>query len=114
MLNLIKLGTGLRATGQILDVDFADSPPTRGFRSIDNRVGRDSIQPRRKRRSTPFEPREIRQRAMKDVGGKILRLVAITDPAHDIRIDPLEVILVKLSETTAVALRRLDQFPLRK
>ena len=49
---------------------------------------------------------------MKYVGGKILRLVAIADPAGDICIHPFEIFLVKLGETAAVALRRLDQFPL--
>src|SRR5713226_7787317 len=50
---------------------------------------------------------------MKYVGGKILRLVPVADPARDIRVHPFEIVLVKLGEADRVALRRLDQLPLR-
>ena len=51
---------------------------------------------------------------MKNVGGNILRLIAIAHPPHDIGIDPLEVSLIQIREPAPIPLRRLDKRPLRR
>ena len=78
------------------------------LRSIGYLVGCDPEQPRHKRHAAPFESRQILQCEMKNLGGKILRLVAIAHPPRNVGIDALEVSLVEISKPATVPLRRLD------
>ena len=49
---------------------------------------------------------------MKYLGGQVLGFRAVPHPPHHVRIDPFEIVLVKLREARRVLLRRLDQKPL--
>jgi hypothetical protein len=49
---------------------------------------------------------------MKYLGGQILSFRAISHSPHDVRIHPLEVVLIKLREARRILLRRLNQKPL--
>jgi hypothetical protein len=46
---------------------------------------------------------------VEDLGGQVLRLLAITNAMRDVRVDALEVSLVQLAEPSGITLRRLDQ-----
>ena len=70
----------------------------RALAAIGNRIGRDAKQPGRERRAAPFEAREILERAMENIGGEILRLIAIVNPPRDERIHAFEIVFVKLGE----------------
>ncbi len=46
---------------------------------------------------------------MENIGGQILRLIAIADSPRDERIHAFEIVFIKLCEACRIALRRLDQ-----
>ena len=50
---------------------------------------------------------------MEDVGGEILRLIAIVNPSCDECVHAFEIVLVKLGEASRVALCSLDQAAFR-
>jgi hypothetical protein len=49
---------------------------------------------------------------MKNFRGQILGVLPARDAAGDERIDAVEIVLIKLSKLSRVALRRCDQLPL--
>ena len=51
---------------------------------------------------------KILECVVKNIGGKILRLITVVNSSSNKCVDPLEIILVKLGEAGWVALRGLD------
>src|SRR5271166_5355844 len=92
-----------------MDLAQFDCLELSAFRTIGDPVCGDAKQPSRERRPAPFEARETLQRIVEDVGGEILRLIAIVDPTHDESVHAFEIVLVKLGEASRVALCGLDQ-----
>jgi len=83
MLNFIHARARLRAIGQILDFNVTHRSALRGLRSIDNRVGCYFDRATPKTAPRAHSNRAGWQAAMEHVGGKILRFVAVADPAHE-------------------------------
>src|SRR5215469_14117893 len=75
---------------------------------IGDRVGSDTIEPCGKRCSTPFEAPKILKCVMKNIGGKILRLLTIMNSFNDECVHALEIVLVQLGEAGRITLRGLD------
>ncbi len=80
--------------------------------SIRDCIGCNPVEPSREGNASPFIASDVRQRVMKYFGGQILRFLAIAYTARDIRIYPLEIVLVKFGKTRRIALRCLDRQPL--
>ena len=80
--------------------------------SIRNCVGRNPVEPSDEWNASPFIACDVRQRVMKNFGGQILRFFAIAYTARDVRIHPLEIVLVEFGKTRRIALRCLDRQPL--
>src|SRR5580704_3465968 len=81
----------------------------RALAAIGNRIRRDAKQPGRKGGAAPFEVRKIFQRAMENVAGKVLGLIAIAHPPRDEGIHAFKVLLVEPREAGGIALRGLDE-----
>jgi len=79
---------------------------------VGNRIGSNSKQPCVEGNSSPFEPAKIRQGLVKHFGRQILRLIAVADAAHDVRVDPLKIAFVEFGEEARVFLDCFDQAPL--
>src|SRR5271163_2432427 len=102
-----------------LIITFLKNAPMRraagdSLRTIGNLVRCDPEKPRHKRHATPFEPRQILQRKMKDFRGKILRLIPIAHPPGHIRVNPLEVSLIQIGKPAPLPLSSLNQRPLTR
>lgn len=79
---------------------------------IGNGVGGDPQEPRGEWDSAPFKATEIRERLMEYVGSQVFRLIAAANSARDVSVHALEVLLIELSETAGIFLRRFDEPPL--
>src|SRR5215475_11879939 len=66
---------------------------------------RNSQQPSQKRRASPLEFPDVRQRLPKHIRRKILSLVTIADAAGDIRVHAKEILFVKIAKPRGIALR---------
>jgi hypothetical protein len=81
-----------RRIDRVRQVRFESHP----FPAVGDGVVRDAIQPGRERRAPPFEPAQVRQRAVKDLGGQVLGFATVADPARDESVDTVEVPFVQL------------------
>src|SRR6516225_2620246 len=79
---------------------------------IGDRVGGDTIKPCGKRCSSPFEAPKILKCVVKNIGGKILRLLTIMNSSSDECVHALKIVLVKLGEAGGITLRGLDHVTL--
>ena len=81
---------------------------------VGNGICGDAQQPRGEGYPPPLEARKIGEGLVEDVGGQILRVVAVAYAARDERVDDVEVAFVKLGKPAGVLLRGLDDILLRR
>jgi len=75
---------------------------------IDNGIRSNAKEPHRKRYSSPFEARKIRQGVMEHFGGNILSLVPVLNAANDERVNPLKVRFIEFGEAAGILLCGLN------
>ena len=80
--------------------------------AIRKALARNAQKPRGERKAAPFELRKIAQSLVKNFGGHVFGVLTSWNPAGDVGVNAVKVLLVKLGEKRGVLLRRRNSFVL--